>query len=227
LRFSALVACSVILGVSAASIALAGPAMTQPFGEVCSADSVRTNPWAVSFDSPGAIRPPAGRLRLDVGDTQPAAVRRAVPVEYSEAYRVRAKIHKIASFATLPLFVANVVVGQKLYNNTNESDSLKGTHVALSATTGVLFGVNTITGAWNLWESRKDPNNRKRRLTHGLLMMAADAGFLATALLAPHGENRSGTNSVDSSGRSTHRAVAFGSMGVATVSYLIMLLGRD
>jgi hypothetical protein len=201
--------------------------MTQPVGAVCSADSARTDPWAVSFEGPTAILPPAGRLRLDVAGTQAGAVRRVVPVEYSEAYRVRAKIHKIASFATLPLFVANVVVGQKLYNNTSGSDSLKGTHVALSATTGVLFGVNTITGAWNLWEGRKDSNHRKLRLAHGLLMMAADAGFLATGLLAPHGEHRFGTNSVDSSGRSTHRAVAFGSMGVATVGYLIMLLGRD
>lgn len=227
MRRSALLAFSVILGAAAASPIFAGPATPLPVGAVCSAESARPNPWAVSFEGPTAILPQAGRLRLDVAGAQAGAVRRAVPVEYSEAYRVRAKIHKIASFATLPLFVANVVVGQKLYNNTSESDSLKGTHVALAATTGVLFGVNTITGAWNLWESRKDPSHRKRRLAHGILMMAADAGFLATGLLTPEGERRLGSTSVDSSGRSTHRTLAISSMAVATAGYLIMLLGRD
>jgi hypothetical protein len=61
-------------------------------------------------------------------------------------------------------------------------------------------------------------------MAHGLLMMAADAGFLATAMLAPESEGRS---SDGSNRRSTHRTVALTSMGVATVSYLIMLLGRD
>ena len=40
-----------------------------------------------------------------------------------------------------------------------------------------LFGVNTVTGAWNLFgEGRKDPHGRTLRLVHGLLMMAATSG---------------------------------------------------
>jgi hypothetical protein len=37
-------------------------------------------------------------------------------VSYSDAYTVRRKIHMYASFATVPLFVAQTVVGQELYN---------------------------------------------------------------------------------------------------------------
>jgi hypothetical protein len=65
-------------------------------------------------------------------------------------------------------------------------------------------------------------------MTHGILMIAADVGFLATAMLAPESEEDeyyNGPSSTD--GRSTHRAVALTSMGIATVSYLIMLFGKD
>ncbi len=50
-------------------------------------------------------------------------------------------------------------------------------------------------------------------------MLGADAGFVATGMLAPNKEGEGGN-------RSTHRAVAYTSMGVATVSYLMMLFGR-
>jgi hypothetical protein len=211
-----------VLGLATAGQAFAGSGPVDLLGEVCSADALHASPWSVTFTT-APPAPLARALRMSyAGEAVQAA--RPVPVEYSDAYRVRAKIHKVASIATLPLFVANYLVGQKLYNGSGESDSMKGTHGALAATTGVLFGINTVTGSWNLWEGRKDRNHRTRRMAHGLLMMAADAGFLATAMLAPEGEGRRG---VDTSGRSTHRTVAITSMGIATVGYLIMLLGRD
>jgi hypothetical protein len=146
-----------------------------------------------------------------------------VAVDYSEAYKVRARIHKYASFATLPVFAAMFYVGQDLYSHPGD-DSKKGLHSGLAATTGVLFGVNTITGAWNLWEGRKDPSHKGRRMLHGLLMMAADAGFAATGMLAPDTEDGGGSANL-SNDRSRHRDFALTSMGVATVSYLIMLFG--
>ena len=109
-------------------------------------------------------------------------------VVYSDGYNLRLKIHKYASWATVPLFVSQAIVGQKLYDG-DASSTLKSTHSALAATTGVLFGVNTITGAWNLWEGRKDPNGRTRRIIHSVLMLAADAAFLATAGNAPESEH--------------------------------------
>src|SRR3954467_9949476 len=114
---------------------------------------------------------------------QQASAPPAVVIEYSDAYRLRAKIHKIASFTTLPLFAAEGVVGQKLYNariNLEDTNTLKSTHLALAAGIGGLFGVNTVTGVWNLIESRHDPNHRTIKWVHGLLMLGADAGFLAT-----------------------------------------------
>lgn len=89
-----------------------------------------------------------------------------------------------------------------------------------------LFGVNTVTGAWNLFgEGRKDPNHRTLRLVHGLLMMAADAGFVATTLSGPNSRRFSEAMTYESD-KAYHRDVALASIGVATVSYLVMLFGN-
>ena len=153
-------------------------------------------------------------------DVPPALQPRPRAFEYSDGYRTRLKIHKYASFATVPVFVAQFAVGQKLYNGTG-SDSTRSLHTALAAATGALFGVNTVTGVWNLSEGRKDPNHRSKKLVHGILMMAADGGFVATAAMAPHLHRRDGTSGGVSP--ATHRAIALTSMGVASVSYLMML----
>jgi len=146
-----------------------------------------------------------------------AAAPRPVAFEYSDGYYKRLKVHKVASFATLPLFVTQFVLGQQLYDG-NYSDGTKDAHTAVAIGTAALFGVNTVTGVMNLWEARKDPNKSTKKKVHGILMLAADAGFVATGLLAP-GDDGGGD-------RSAHRAVALTSMGVATVAYLLMLFGN-
>ena len=225
MRSPMIVAAFVAIACSAASLAAADPgdAWTDAL-PACSIEVSQHSPWSVSF---GAMPPAAGLLRLpySAADTQAQPVRRPVPVEYSDGYKTRAKIHKISSFATLPLFVANYFVGQELYNNPGD-ESMKGAHTGLVAGTAVLFGVNTVTGVWNLYEGRKDPNHRTKRMTHGILMMAANVGFLATAALAPSSEGEEYQTADDyTNKRSTHRTVALTSMGIATVSYLIMLFG--
>jgi hypothetical protein len=159
------------------------------------------------------------------GGSQATPARRPVAFEYSEGYQKRLKIHKYASFATLPLFVAQFAVGQKLYNG-NGSDGTRTAHGILAAGTAVLFGVNTVTGVWNLSEGRKDPSHRTKRMVHGILMAVADAGFVVTGLTAPESEHEGGDFAYESGGndRSTHRAVALTSMGIATVAYLMMLI---
>jgi len=142
----------------------------------------------------------------------------SVAHEYSHAYQVRAKIHKYASFATLPLFAAGIALGQSLYDT--PGDSKKTAHAIVGASIGSLFAVNTVTGVWNLVDARKDPVGRKRRLTHGLLMMAADAGFFATFLAAPDAEDGNFNDA-----RSTHRTIAITSIALATAGYLTMLFG--
>jgi hypothetical protein len=159
------------------------------------------------------------------GSQTPPPARRPVAVEYSEGYQTRLKIHKYASFATLPLFVAQFAVGQKLYDG-NGSDGTRTAHGILAGGTAVLFGVNTVTGVWNLSEGRKDPNHRTKRMVHGILMAVADAGFVVTGLTAPESEHEGELFAYESGGndRSTHRAVALTSMGIATVAYLMMLI---
>jgi hypothetical protein len=176
---------------------------------------------------PGEAWDPEESEVLPLGGQQSPAQRppaRPKAVSYSNAYYTRLKIHKYASFAMLPLFISQSIVGEKLYNGT-ASSSTRSVHSALAAGVAVLFGVNTITGAWNLWEARKDPSGRTKRMLHGILMLTADAGFVATGALA-HGSNRRGTVTAPASNNATHRDVAFGSMGVATIGYLIMLFGR-
>src|SRR5512143_2410613 len=157
------------------------------------------------------------------GGSQAAPPRRPVAFEYSEGYRTRLKIHKYASYATLPLFVAQFAVGQKLYDG-NGSDGCRSLHGALAGGTAALFGVNTVTGVWNLSEGRKDPNHRTKRMVHGILMAVADAGFVATGLMTPESEHGELGSEGGGTSRSTHRAVALTSMGIATVGYLMMLI---
>ena len=153
-------------------------------------------------------------------DPQQGAPPPPLAFEYSDAYRLRARIHKVASYATLPLVATEGVLGQSLYSD--PSSGKKDAHLAVAAGIGALFAVNTVTGVWNLVEARKDPVGRGRRLAHGLLLLGADAGFAATAALGPESEHGESNGS-----RSTHRAVAFTSIGMATAGYLIMLFGGD
>jgi hypothetical protein len=145
-------------------------------------------------------------------------------VEYGDAYRFRATVHKIGSFAMLPLAGAEFLLGEKLYKNGGET--LKGAHVGVGAAIGTLFAANTVTGVWNLVEARHDPNGRTKRWAHALLMLTADACFLATAALAP-GEREEGRTPANfSDRRALHRTMALSSLAVGTIGYLVMLLNR-
>ena len=160
---------------------------------------------------------------MESADEAQAPPARPVAIEYSDAHYTRAKIHKYASFATLPLFATEIALGQSLYDGT-ESGSKRSLHAVVGAGIGGLFAVNTVTGVWNMWEARKDPANHTLKLLHGILMLAADAGFVATNASTPsRGRNGLVTFSADAS---THRAIALTSIGIATGSYLMMLLGN-
>ena len=177
--------------------------------------------------SPGAsiTMPPTAALPAGVIVAQTPAPPPAAAVEYSDDYQLRAKIHKIGSFAMLPLAGAEYALGQSVYNgNTNQ----KSAHIAVGLGITSLFAVNTVTGVWNLWEGRNDPNGRTKRWAHALLMMASDAGFVATWASAPGGgERRSTTTSTSvTDQRNTHRTMAVTSLALGTAGYLLMLIGR-
>jgi hypothetical protein len=182
-------------------------------------------------DSARAVAPVAGPVQgapwpgMDPfgPSTGVAAPQRPRAVEMSDAYHVRLTIHYVASFATLPLFVAEYVLGTKLYRDPPGSRSTREAHRMVALGLGGLFAVNTVTGVWNLWDSRKQPTGRLVRYLHGGLMLAADAGFLATAMVAPHGRR---VYSATPANRSLHRALALSSMGTALASYAIVLILR-
>lgn len=168
---------------------------------------------------------PADDKAADPGATTQGRPTPPKAVEYTDAYRLRAKIHKYASFATLPLFVTEAALGQSLYNDTPTTrSSNRGLHGAIGSAIGVLFAVNTVTGVWNLWDGRHDPAGRKLRFLHGILMMAADVGFLATANAVPNRHSLNGLLNYETD-KATHRNIAYASMGVATIGYTIMLFG--
>jgi hypothetical protein len=192
-----------------------GPASWLPAGPA-PADSTPLGP---------VERPALAPLRPDFYAAEDAP-QRPRAVEYSEAYHVRLAIHHIASYATLPLFVAEYVLGRKLYTSATPSQSTRRAHQTVAAGIAGLFAVNTVTGTWNLWDSRKTPQGGLRRYLHAGLMMLADAGFVATGLTAPDDDGYR-TSQARSSARSRHQTIAIASMGTALASYAMMLVWRN
>ena len=187
-----------------------------------------TDATATPTPAPGAVAAPSAVTPLLANaaallplDGQPVGTSPAptLAFEYSEGYQQRLKIHKLASWATLPLFGAEAVIGSSLYSNPTQGK--RDAHLVIGGAIGALFAVNTVTGVWNLLESRKDPKFGKKKWAHSLMMLGADVGFVATAATGP-GEGRGS----DYDGqKSTHRAIVISSIALSTTAYLIMLFG--
>ncbi len=163
------------------------------------------------------LLPPVGTGR----DAAPAPAdtvrRRRVVVEYSDWYARRLAVHRWASYSMLPLFAAQYAAGQQLLDHGIDAPLwARRSHGPMATGVAALFTVNTATGLWNLWDSRQDPAGRRSRLAHSLLLLASDAGFTATGLLASRASN-------SGSARQLHRNIAFASMGTAVLGYAIML----
>src|SRR5450830_1916200 len=108
-------------------------------------------------DSVPAVAAPAGPVeRTYLAPLRPDfyaaadAPQRPRAIEYSEAYHVRLTIHMVASFATLPLFVAEYILGRKLITSSTILQSTRQAHQTVATGVAALFAVNTVTGAWNL-----------------------------------------------------------------------------
>jgi hypothetical protein len=166
-------------------------------------------------------------LQLEPVDSVPASVvmtdsvhRRPRAIEYSDAYYKRLTIHRIGSYTMLPLFAGEYVLGQRLLTGTYPPHWMKPAHATVAGGLGVLFTVNTVTGAWNLWDSRHDDAGRTRRYLHTGLMLASDAGFAWAGAIG--GESN---NSLRAAHR--HRNVAIGSMALSTAGTAMMWLWRN
>ena len=172
---------------------------------------------------------------IGFADTIPAVdtlgpVRRAIPapsdtirrrraVELSDAYYQRLTIHQWASYAELPLFAAEYVVGDKLMaRGTPIAGWVKPTHVGLAVAISGLFGINTITGGWNLIEGWSQLGDKRNLVVaHTVMMLAADGGFAASSIIAGRGLNA----------EQRHRTVAVASMGLAAVSTVVMWIAKN
>ena len=149
----------------------------------------------------------------------PQVRRRPRSVEYSDAYYTRLAIHRVGSYTMLPLVASEWYLGNKLLNGTDAS-WMKSTHVGVASAIGALFTVNTVTGAWNAWDSRHDPSGRTRRYLHTGLMLAADAGFAWAGLVADDAGHE-----IDAARR--HRNIALTSIGLSTVGTALMWFWKD
>lgn len=171
------------------------------------------------------IQGPRIGLSLTADGAVQDSTRRRKAIEYSDAYATRLTIHRIGSYVELPLFATEYILGQQLLNQENagplpRASSLRSSHSLVADGLGVLFVTNTVTGLWNLIESRQDPAGATRRWVHSLTMLAADAGFFWTASVA--GQARRTLT-----GANQHRNIAIGSMSLATVSTLMMWLWKN
>ncbi len=225
---------SLIVGVSILLLA-ASSVWADAIDPSLSLFSTRPSPglWDANWPPCGDVAAPVAPVRSlsfspalfeRQGSAQPL---HAAAVEHSDAYQTRAKIHKYASFATLPLFAAEYALGQSLYNNTSPDVSTKrAAHGIVGAGIVGLFAVNTVTGAWNLFgEGRRDKEGHTLRLVHGLLMMAADVGFLATTRSGPNSGSQRQALTFETS-KVTHRNMAIASISIGTAGYLLMLFGN-
>lgn len=147
-------------------------------------------------------------------------------IELSNGYYKRLGIHRVLSYAALPLFAGEYLLGEKLLDDADPPGWVKGAHGGVALALGGIFVTNTVTGAWNLWEARKVPDGRTRRLLHTALMLAADAGFVYTATLAGDAGREDDGIPQSPDGARKHRNAAIVSLSLATVSTVMMWLWK-
>lgn len=187
------------LAPSTPALAAQGAVDTNSF---ISISRIPTIPWA-----PVGIGP----------DTTPRQRRRSV--EVSEWYARRLTIHRYAAYTALPVFAFQYLAGEQLYDKGSAAPGWAKTGHRIGATTlAGIFTINTITGAWNWWDSRSVAKGRVLRTVHALSLLGADAAFTyAGVKLSDQAENSAAK-------RSQHRTVALSAIGVSVASGLAMKL---
>jgi hypothetical protein len=167
----------------------------------------------VAFDD--SLRVLLLRVPSDTGRPRPKAI------ELSDWYERRLRIHRYLSYAVIPLFAVQYAAGEQLFDKGSTApDWAKTTHRFGATALAGVFGVNTVTGLWNLWDSRHVPDHRALRVAHSVLMLAADAGFTYAGVKLSEDAERSVAK------RREHRTIALASIGVSTVSGLVMYFGN-
>jgi hypothetical protein len=147
----------------------------------------------------------------------PRTRRRAV--EVSEWYSRRLTVHRYVAYATIPVFALQWAAGDQLYKKSSTAPTWAKTMHRVGATSlAGMFTVNTVTGAWNWWDTRAQSKGRPLRTVHALTMLGADAAFTYAGAKLSNDAETSATK------RRQHRTVALSAMGVTVVSELAMKL---
>ena len=188
-------------------IALAGPG-----------DTARVITDSLPASIPSRLELPIS-LQIEA-DTVPRKRRKSV--EVSDWYERRLRIHRYGAYTTIPLFVFQAAAGNELYHKSSgAADWARNGHRIGATALATVFSINTVTGLWNLWDSRSVPQGRTRRTVHALLMLASDAGFAYAGIKLSEDAEQS------ADARRKHRNLAYTSMGVSIVGSGMMLLWRD
>ena len=145
--------------------------------------------------------------------------RRPRAIEVSDWYSRRLTIHRYVAYATVPVFALQWAAGDRLYKRGSQAPTWAKTMHRVGATSlAGMFTVNTVTGAWNWWDSRSASQGRVLRTLHALSMVGSDAAFTYAGIkLSDEAE----TSAVK---RRQHRTVALSAMGVTVISGLAMKL---
>lgn len=188
-----------VFGALCLSIGVCGGGLSPVAADAAVASSALTVPARLAEIPDDSVRP------------------RPKAVEVSEWYGRRLTIHRYVAYGTLPVFAAQWAAGKRLYDESRAAPTwAKTTHRVGATALAAGFTVNTVTGLWNLWDSRSVPQGRVLRTAHALTMLAADAAFTyAGAKLSEEAEQ-------SSQKRRLHRTVALTAMGVTTLSELAM-----
>jgi hypothetical protein len=178
-----------------------------------------TIPAAASDSVVGPVQAALATAMRIADDTVP---RRRRAIEIGDWYERRLRIHRYGSYTIYPLFALQAIAGNQIFKGSKDAPEWAKTGHRVGATgLAAVFTVNTVTGLWNLWESRSASQGRTRRTAHALLMLASDAGFTyAGARLSEQAET-----SLDK--RKEHRAWAYGSMATALTGVAVITIGRE
>ena len=181
---------------------------------------------AVTDTTGFAHQRPVALQRIVADDVSDTTVRRKAVV-ISEWYERRLTVHRYGSYAMLPLFLGEFLLGQQILTQKDGifdgsrrepiNASLRNTHRTVAYGLSALFAVNTTTGLWNLWDARHDGSSNARRTLHVLSMLGADAGFAFAGTMAA----QRAVNGRPSDARA-HRNIALASMGLSTVGVALM-----
>jgi len=181
---------------------------------------------APSDTLPGArdtvVGPVQTSLASAVRAVQDTVPRRRRSIEVGDWYERRLRIHRYGAYAMFPLFAAQALAGNEIFKDPqNAPDWAKTTHRVGATGLATVFTLNTVTGLWNLWDSRAATQGRTRRTAHALLMLASDAGFTyAGVRLSDDAENSLAK-------RREHRAWAYGSIATALTGVAVATVGRE